>query len=282
MWLKKEKVIEELKELVSNYPEIEFLALIGSLARKGYSAHDIDVAVKVTNGFNKYGILAELIAEMSKRLNVPEDRIDIIDLDRADPEIKAEVIKGSVIVVDKGYYNDLVKEVEDIFKEYSEYRELSIKEWLESNDPTSINVSMLKRRLDFIRSEINFLKERVLNRSPEEVKDSPLLSRVLERSYQLIVEAIIDVSRHIVSSMGWGPCFTSSCYIEELAEHNIITKELADEIVKRVRLRNIIVHRYLDIDYDELYNDIKKLIEVAGEFEKHIVDFIRRRSRKQL
>jgi len=50
----------------------------------------------------------------------------------------------------------------------------------------------------------------------------------------------------------------------------------ADEVVKRVRLRNIIIHRYLDIDYEELYNDTQKLIGLTKEYEKYVAIFLRK------
>ncbi len=273
--------IERLREVLGKYPQVVFLAIIGSLAKRGYTVHDVDIAVKVCDKERKYDILAELVAEIATVLGVPEELIDVVDLDRADLEIKAAILRNSIVIVDKGYLSKLVEEIEKIYPEHSEYRDLSIAEWLLSSDPTTVDVNIVKRRLDFVRSETSFLKEHVLNKSLEEVKSSPILSRVLERSYQLIVEALINVARHIVSAMGWGPCFTASEYIYSeyiyrLAQHSVIPKELADEIAKRIRLRNIIVHRYLEVDYDELYNDAHRLVEIAKSFEKHVVEFIKK------
>jgi len=271
-------VVEGLREIARKHPEVIFLAITGSVARKGYSEHDVDVAVKlgVDSKPRKYDVLAALISEISSILCVPEESVDIIDLDRADPEVKAEVVKNSIVVIDKGYYRKLVNELGNTLNEYGEYRELSIREWLSSEDPTTIDLGLIKRRFDFIRSEVSFLKEYVLTKDVDEVRGSPVLSRVLERSYQLLIEALVDISRHIVSVMGWGPCFTASEYVSRLAQHNVIPRELADEVVKRVRLRNIIIHRYLDIDYEELYNDAQKLIGLTKEYEKYVAIFLRK------
>ncbi len=270
--------VEKLKEVVNRYPEITFLAIIGSLAKRGFSTHDVDIAVKVCSRDRneKYDILVALVSEIAIVLNVPGEHIDIIDLDRADLEIKAEVLRSSIVIIDRGYLKELIKEVEKTYPEYSEYRDLSIREWLASNDSTTIDMKLLKRRFDFIRSEIRFLQEHVLCKTLEEVKSSPILTRVLERSYQLIVEAMIYIARHIVSVMGWGPCFSASEYIDKLSQHGAIPRELAENITKRIKLRNIIVHRYLEVDYDMLYRDTYKLIELAREFEKHIVEFLKK------
>ncbi|UNQ74396.1 type VII toxin-antitoxin system HepT family RNase toxin [Infirmifilum sp. NZ] len=269
--------LEKLRGLAAKYPSVAFLAITGSLARKGLSTHDLDVAVKLSERRGKYETLASLLADIAGILGIPEDLVDVIDLDRADPEVKASIVRNSIVIIDRGYYGELLREVDEAFREYGEYRELSIREWLLSEDPTSVDPAVVKRRLDFVKSEARFLREEVLKKPLDEVKGSPILSRVLERGYQLIVEALVDVARHVASSMGWGPCFTAKDYVEKLAEHGVIPEELASELIKRIRLRNIIIHRYLDVDYDELYSDAPRLIAAAEEFERHIARFLRRR-----
>jgi len=266
--------LERLRELADKHPEVAFLAVTGSVARRGFSVHDVDIAVKLSEAPNRYGALASILTSVSRALGVPEECIDLVDLDRADVELKASILRNSIVVIDRGYYAELIKELE-VLREYGELRELSIREWLYSCDPTSIDVSIVKRRFDLVKSEIEFLENYILGKPVGEVKSSPILSRALERSYQLIVEALADIARHIVSSMGWSPCFTASECIERLAEKNVIPEQLAEELVRRVKTRNILIHRYLEVDYDELFNDAPKLIDLAHRFERHVVEFLR-------
>jgi len=267
--------LEKLRELAGKHPEVAFLAITGSIARRGFSVHDVDVAVKLSGAPDRYGALASILADVSRALGVPEECIDLIDLDRADVELKASILRNSIVVIDRGYYAELVKELEEVLREYGELGELSIREWLYPRDPTSIDVLVVKRRFDFIKSEIEFLENHILGKSVDEVKSSPILIRALERSYQLIVEALADIARRIVSSMGWSPCFTAFECIERLAERNVIPQQLAEGLVRRVKTRNILIHRYLEVDYDELFNDTSKLIDLARRFERHVAGFLR-------
>jgi len=175
--------LEKLRELASKHPEVAFLAITGSIARRGFSVHDVDVAVKLSEAPDRYGALASILTGVSRALGVPEDCIDLIDLDRAGVELKASILRNSIVVIDRGYYEELVKELEEVLRGYGELRELSIREWLYSRDPTSIDVSVVKRRFDFVKSEIEFLENHILSKSVGEVKSSPILSRALERSY---------------------------------------------------------------------------------------------------
>jgi len=99
--------------------------------------------VKLSERRGKYETLESLLADISEILGIPEDLVDIIDLDRAKPEVKANIIGNSIIIIDRGYYKKLVREVGEVFNEYSEYRELSVKEWL-SSDSTSVNSAVVK------------------------------------------------------------------------------------------------------------------------------------------
>jgi uncharacterized protein YutE (UPF0331/DUF86 family) len=90
------------------------------------------------------------------------------------------------------------------------------------------------------------------------------------------IEAILDVCRHIVSTKGWGPVAAYIDFVKLMAERNVITRRLAEKLEKFVRWRNIIVHRYLEIDYEELYEDSSKLESIVSEFEKQIANYLKK------
>ena len=270
------KLINKMKYTLNNIEGLEFVALIGSLAERGETYHDLDIAIK-TDKRNKYPILCKVIQDLSRELSIKEEQIDVIDLDRADLELKKEVITKGQILLDRiGYKEKLIEELNAKYAEYNEFQKICINEWINSADPSTIDVNIIKRRMDFIKSETAFLKENILDKSIEEVKKSPILKRLIERSFHLILEAILDICRHIVSSMGWGPALSYSEFVELCHEHNVIDKKLKEEIIREIRLRNIIIHRYLEIDYRKLYEESEKLEGIVKEFERQILSFIRK------
>ena len=157
-----------------------------------------------------------------------------------------------------------------------EYTNLSIREWLTSKNPSSVDILVIKRRVDFIKSEIDFLEKQVLSRNISEVSLSPIFKRLLERSYQLVIEAIINICRHIVSTKGWGTACTSKDFISKCIEHGVIPKVLGEKLIRHIAMRSIIVHRYLDIDYKKLYIEARELAIITREFEKNITNFLRK------
>ncbi|MGC8983312.1 MAG: type VII toxin-antitoxin system HepT family RNase toxin, partial [Desulfurococcaceae archaeon] len=246
------ELVASLREALSGIDGLEFAALFGSIVSRGESPHDIDIAVKASHS-KKYEVLCKVVEVVSRVAGISEERVDVVDLDRADLEIKKEVARGIVLVDKGGYGSRLVEEVNALYPEYWELRRIGISEWLYSDDPTQINLELVKRRLDFIKTEVEFMKEHVLSRSLEEVVESPIYRRLLERSYQLVVEAMLNICRHIASAMGWGPALSYSDYVRLCTEHGVLSQELGEKLVSATRLRNLIVHRYLEVDYEKLY-----------------------------
>jgi uncharacterized protein YutE (UPF0331/DUF86 family)/predicted nucleotidyltransferase len=272
------KLLGRLKKTIEKVNNIAFAAIIGSIVRQGKSFHDIDIAVKVADLQGKYETFCKVLQEIAS-LGISEEAIDIVDLDRADIEMEKEVAVNSIVLLDKvGYKQKLVKRINMTYTPYREMLDRSVKEWLSSEDPSSINASMVNRKFNFIKSELTFLKQNVLAHTQAEVKTSPVLSRLLERSYQLIIEATLDICRHIVSAMGWGPALSHTDCIKICEERKVVSKELAEKLLQATRSRNIIVHRYLNVDYDTLYKASKELKNTIPEFEKQIVRFIRKTS----
>ncbi|MCL7383757.1 MAG: DUF86 domain-containing protein [Thaumarchaeota archaeon] len=272
------EVIPKIVHLLPRFPEVVFLVLFGSLATKNSRGHDIDLAVKI-EGSDKYETLARLVREISETLGVGEELIDIVDLDRADTMVKARVLQEGLVLVDKKNFKEkLHEELSQVNPDYWEYAVFSLREWLKLEDPTYIDVIVVKRRIDFIKSEIEFLEEYVLSKNVNDVKSSPILGRLLERGYQLIVEAIIDICRHLASVKGWRTAGVAKDYIMECVKHGVVDASLAEQLTHHIALRSIIIHRYLAIDYEKLYEEALKLTKHARDFERYLQEFISKES----
>ncbi|MBW1930949.1 MAG: DUF86 domain-containing protein [Deltaproteobacteria bacterium] len=90
-------------------------------------------------------------------------------------------------------------------------------------------------------------------------------------SFRLIVctEAAIDICLHLSAKLlKKVPEDYASCF-GLLASHNMIEKELSGKLAQMARFRNLLVHRYWEIDYVRLYNII------AGDDLNDLEEFIR-------
>jgi len=76
--------------------------------------------------------------------------------------------------------------------------------------------------------------------------------------FRLIVatEAAIDTCLHVaVKILKEVPEEYAGCF-QLLGDHNLIERELALRLVKMARFRNLLVHRYWEIDYSRMYKII--------------------------
>lgn len=269
-----EGFVERARKVLDGFSDVKFAALFGSLVIRGETYHDVDVALKV-DCEDKYEVICRVVEGLARALKLQEECIDVVDLDRAGLELKKDVLTRGVTLVDRGGYSRaLIDEVNARYLECGEIQEASVKEWINSRNP-SINLNIVKGRLDFTKGELQFLHEQVLSHSVEEVEASPVLRRLLERSFQLIIEAMLDISRHIVSVMGWGPALSYSDLAEICFRHAVVEGEVKESLLNAVRLRNLIIHRYIEVDYERLYEEAGKLESVVRCFEGQILNFIR-------
>jgi uncharacterized protein YutE (UPF0331/DUF86 family) len=77
-------------------------------------------------------------------------------------------------------------------------------------------------------------------------------------SFRLVVatEAAIDMCLHIAAKLlTQAPEEYAGCF-QLLGDHDLIDRELALRLVKMARFRNLLVHRYWEIDYSRMYRII--------------------------
>jgi len=66
-----------------------------------------------------------------------------------------------------------------------------------------------------------------------------------------------------------------------LKEERIIGKELATKLEDMARFRNLLVHRYGEVDNRRVLEIIKHNLKDVEEFEKKIEKFIKNRSKRE-
>jgi uncharacterized protein YutE (UPF0331/DUF86 family) len=84
---------------------------------------------------------------------------------------------------------------------------------------------------------------------------------------------VLDVGSYIIAGKGWRKPKDYAEVIEILGEQNVLPHDLANKIVGMANLRNILVHAYLRIDRDVLYEKLE-MIDDFRTFQRHILQSI--------
>jgi uncharacterized protein YutE (UPF0331/DUF86 family) len=77
---------------------------------------------------------------------------------------------------------------------------------------------------------------------------------------------VIDISTHLVAHSHWG---TPESYIDAvkiIGQKRIISSALAGRLIELVKLRNVLVHMYLEVDLTIVHENAHSAIKDLKEF----------------
>lgn len=113
----------------------------------------------------------------------------------------------------------------------------------------------MRRRLRRLERCLRALQAlRALGR-PAFVSDAAVQDRA-ERNAELAAQSCADIALHIVSAAGRAAPETYADAVRALVEEGVLSPELAERIAALVRLRNLLVHDYLDVDHGRLFDEL--------------------------
>ncbi len=246
------KRLEELKEKLLKDDNILLAYLFGSMSKsKGHPRSDIDIAVLLRD--NSWPSISRLIDSLGLG-----ERLDIVDLSRADPLLKYKIVSTGIKLVDKGNYEKrlLLK----LFERIHEALDVA-NSYLNGSLNPSMNREVIARKLMALDEEARILRDHILNKEIDEVIEDPLLIRVLRDSLRVAIESILDICKHLVATLALGIVREYKDFPLKLSEANLMNEKLANKLADFIRLRNIIVHRYTELNYIILYSKARELIK---------------------
>lgn len=89
---------------------------------------------------------------------------------------------------------------------------------------------------------------------------------------QASIEALIDISNHIISRENLGVPDSNADSFKILAEHGIISEEKLSVFIAMARFRNKVVHLYDEIDNAEIYRIVVEHLDDFDYFIKEIFE----------
>lgn len=139
-----------------------------------------------------------------------------------------------------------------------------------------VDGEVLADKLRYSNQYIEDLKE-MRGMAKREYVDDMVTQRAVERTLMNLIQVCIDLARHIRSTQDLSPTGTAKEEIQALGEAGIISTETREKMEEAVGFRNILAHRYGEVDheivYDVLHDDLRWFEqyqrEVARWFQRH-------------
>jgi uncharacterized protein YutE (UPF0331/DUF86 family) len=109
---------------------------------------------------------------------------------------------------------------------------------------------------------------------PDTIKQDLEKRWVIERGIEAGAQLILEIADHILSNQFGYYSETYEDSLKELLEKNVISEELYSQIKGLGSLRNILVHQYVQIDLDIVFNSFHKSLKVFPLFAREITDWM--------
>lgn len=129
---------------------------------------------------------------------------------------------------------------------------------------------VVQARIAKIRGYVALLRK--IRRLADErrfVKD-PLIYGNAERYLQLAIQAVLDISHHIVADMKLNLPADSKELFGLLAAQKILPVRLSKKLVSMAGFRNVLVHEYLEIDRRRVYGVLRNDLGDFANFIKAV------------
>lgn len=267
----KRKLEPELKENIADFlkreENVKLAYIFGSYGTKYQNADsDLDLAVF----FDDPPEMLEQM-ELAARLELELEKydIDLINLNNVELAFKYEVVRSGELI----YSRDEIETAEfkeEVLKFGPEAEEIKYKfqhEYITAiKEKTSgINHKRIAEKLKFIRTNLKKLKELAELEKKDFLSDYRNFDAA-KYNLQAAVEAMLDITAHIISREGYTGLNTSADSFRILAAEGIIAEDLLLKFVKMTKFRNRIVHLYDQIDEEFIYQIINNNLEDIENF----------------
>lgn len=107
-----------------------------------------------------------------------------------------------------------------------------------------VDAERLARLLRRITEDVHRLR----GVEPTAVLDDEVLLDHVKYRFVTAVEACIDVAMHVAATEGFASPDTNADAVRSLGRHGILTSETAGAVGRAVGFRNVLVHRYAEVD----------------------------------
>jgi uncharacterized protein YutE (UPF0331/DUF86 family) len=143
------------------------------------------------------------------------------------------------------------------------------------DDTLTVDTSVVELRLDAILSLLASLKQ-ISGMSIDTYLRDGKSQAASERWMQVAAQAVLDVASHFIAHNHWGTPQSYSESVARLGEKGVITSVLAERLVGLVKLRNVLVHQYANVDPRLVHGAVKKAVVGLPEFVKSVRKYLRK------
>ncbi len=138
---------------------------------------------------------------------------------------------------------------------------------------------MDKDRILKVLEELDSYMNEIKGIIPDKLADykGSVKKRACERLLQISIESVINVSDLIVREMKLGMPSNEDDIFQKLRKEKIVSAKMLDTLKRMKGFRNILVHRYGEVDDELVFDFLKRNLADFSNFKKEVLDFLARK-----
>jgi uncharacterized protein YutE (UPF0331/DUF86 family) len=113
------------------------------------------------------------------------------------------------------------------------------------------------------------------NVTPRQYSKDWKLQRIIERTFQMMIETCADIAGHIISDRKYRIPTTYADTFKVLYENDIFKEDLFVKMERMAKFRNIIVHHYGTIDPEIVIGILRKDLDDFSAYKDAIIDLLK-------
>lgn len=103
----------------------------------------------------------------------------------------------------------------------------------------------------------------------------PITRAAAERLLQVTVDLAVDVNSHLAAALLRRAPATGRESFRAAADAGVLSRTLADRLAPAAGLRNVLVHRYVDIDLHLVASAVANVLELMPRYVQEVGTFLR-------
>lgn len=136
-----------------------------------------------------------------------------------------------------------------------------------------IDKNVIYKKIVALENDVQELKK--LAATPlENFEASVSLQWTVLHGLQLSIQIILDTGNHLLAELDENNMDTYTEVIQRLGEKNIIPESFAEKIKPIAGLRNLIVHEYAIINFEQIYKMLQDNLPDFTKFIEHIKKYM--------
>lgn len=141
----------------------------------------------------------------------------------------------------------------------------------------NVQFHTLEQKFERLKEQVILLKKLKKEvKSAGDLKKDYAKEALIERLFQIALEAVLDIGRMVISMENLPRPEENDKIFEILAGAKIISSDFAKRAFGMGRFRNILVHGYMIIDEEKVFENLQRL-DLFEEFVKFISSYFKKR-----